>query len=336
MQYDESEPAFDELVRIQSTFEDIVRENQDASMLPQSMKQSEAAIRDIKTLVMYSKLPSKNLLEVEFESFIATAKEASSDLIRYNHKIGATVDKVISTNRWTMQILQGLSEKDASIGKAGRVKSALNPLSVFMAPSPTLHQQVFEQYLKHVSANKEEITILINMGIALLSILNNLEERLDTINQIVVRDNVKVSQNNDELLAQLWTKLGGNSATRKDHYRQLQLLKQVTGYREQAVNHVAVTLVKLQEIATALDDLRDNVAAPEVLGFRDEMPIQHYLELVDKSTERLQDVRGEARRRERLAYRDTMKGVRENVHELPARTEEPPIIHAKVKEGWRN
>lgn len=323
----------DELIHVQSAFEDIVEASADTSSLPQTMRQSQIAIRDIKSLVRFSKLPSKSELEVEFDSFIELANEASTDLIRYNQKIRSTVDKVISTNKWTLQILQGLSEKEAGVGMIERVASALNPLSVLRAPPLTLHQQVFEQYLKHVTTNREELGNLIQMAQSVLAILMNLDERLDVIAHIATRDNVHVSANRDELLSQLWTKLGGNAATRKDYERQLTLLKQVTSYRKEAVMHVSATLLKAQEIAAGLENLEERVSAPMVLGYRDDVPLTYHVELMGKAVERLEDVMGEARRIDRETYRAPLREEGEDEKGLPGRRDEPPTVYAKIKGG---
>jgi glutaredoxin len=326
-------PDFDTLVGLQSSFEDIVKENEQSSTLPQTMKRGELAIRDIKTLVRYSKLPSKSELELEFDTFIAMAKEASSELIKYNSRIGGTVDKVINTNKWTIRILEGLRAHEASKGLISQVAASLNPLSAFQAPPLTLQQKVFDQYLQHISTNKDDLEAVIQMGESLVFLLSSLEDKLETIYSIAVRDDLHISQNRDELLSQLWTKLGGNASTRKDYDRQLILLKSVASYRKEAVLHVSATLLKLQEIAAGMEDLRDNVAAPEVLGFRDEMPVERYLELVKGSVDRLADARGEQQRIEKDGYMRAMKDP--NAIDGIKEVDSGPIVKAKNKVGMR-
>ncbi|KAF2276939.1 uncharacterized protein EI97DRAFT_375481 [Westerdykella ornata] len=322
------EPDFEGLMNIQSNFEDIVKENQLSAVMPYVMKSSQAAIRDLRTIVRYSRLPSKNQLEVEFDSFIETAGQATRDLIAYNAKIGLTVDMIIHSNQFTMRVLHGISE-DANAGLLETAFNKLSALGGFQPPPKSLHEKVFDQYLDHVTANKERIQDLIQRSTALLTLIGYMEQRLEAMHEIAVKDKVALSQNRDELLTQLWTKLGGNSASRKDHERQLELLNQVSRYRHELYKNVNSILIKLQVTDAALEDLRDTVAEPEKLGYRRDVPIHHYLGLVEKSTNRLQDARGEARRLENMAYEAGMgRYGGDTSRELPS-GKEPPVVWAR-------
>ncbi|KAF2470932.1 uncharacterized protein BDR25DRAFT_354869 [Lindgomyces ingoldianus] len=284
-------PAFDDLMNIQSTFEDVLEASINSFSLPQAMKRSEASIRDLKTQVKHSKLPSRAELEVEFQFFVDTAREASRDLTKYNSKIGYTMDKVISTNRWTMTILSGLMEKEASSGSFSRLLTNINPLGVFMAPPATIEQLVFDQYVNHVSTIKDDIGTLILTAEGLLYLLQNLEDRLDLIADLAVRDGMEISKDKEQLLSQLWSKLGGNAPQKRYFNEQLAVLREVTKYRKVAWMHVSATLLKLQEIQAGLENLREGVAAPELVGMTKETPMSYYLEVIGNSLNRLRDVR---------------------------------------------
>jgi hypothetical protein len=322
---------FGTLMKIQSNFEDIVKQNEGSIFLPFVMKNSESAIRDLRTVVRHSNLPSRNELEVEFDAFIGAAKQASSDLIKYNNRIGATVDGIINTNKWTMRNLQDLHLEHGQRGILSRSVNALNALVPFAAPAMTIEERAFDQYLNHLTYNKDKVSDLIQMGTGLLLLMKHLDERLETMHEIAVRDDTKISRNREELLTQLWTKLGGNAATRKGYERQLALLQQVTVYRSEVFKHVRNTLVKLEMVAAALEDLRDTVAEPEVLGYRESTPLLQTLAAVEDATLRLQDARGEARRMEKLAYRAATGNLEEGEvdRELPPRRHEASAIRAK-------
>ncbi|KAJ4366432.1 hypothetical protein N0V83_008068 [Neocucurbitaria cava] len=289
--YESQQANFEELINVQTRFEDILDASKDTSTLPSTIKNSELAIRDLRTLVKYSKLPSRHELENEFEYFVQTAAEASQDLSRYNSRIGAAMDRVIATNTWTMTVLSGLSEKEASIGSLTRVFNSLT--GAFVSPPPTLQQQIFDQYVLHVSKNKEEISSLIETAQALLMVLHNLDGRLGTIYEIATNDDHSITRSQEELLSSLWTKLGGNRKDVKANNQQLLLLKNISAYRKKAVMHVSETLLKLQEIQAELENLREGVGAPEVLGWRDKVPLTYHLDLIEKGVERLRVCRGE-------------------------------------------
>ncbi|KAJ4988095.1 hypothetical protein SVAN01_06347 [Stagonosporopsis vannaccii] len=316
---------FEGLLNAQSGLEDILDAAKDTSNLPSTIKDSEIAIRDLRTLVRHSRLPSRHQLDLEFENFVLTANEASMDLSRFNSRIGATVDRIIATNTWTRAVLSGISEQEDSFGALDRVYGALT--RPFVAPPPTLQERIFDQYSLHVSKNTDEINRLIDTAVALLSVLQNLDERLDTIYQIATGDDATITKSQEELLAQLWTKLGGNNSKVKANNKQLHLLRNISAYRKQALNHVSDTLLKLRSIQAELENLREGVAAPEVLGWRDGLPITYHLDLIDKGVERLRAARGENMRIEGETYRNLIRGGEgQGQRELPA-----PTVIARAK-----
>lgn len=286
---------FNKLVAAQSAFDEVMAASSGGSGLPMDMKRSEASIRDLRHVVEYSSLPSRNELVFEFTGFINTARQASGDLTKFNSRIGRALDRILSTNRWTLQVLDGIAETEANRGSISRVMSSVNIFSPFM-PSQRMTQDVlFDQYIRHTSAIEEQVATLILEAQALLRVLDNLDERLDVIADIATRDGVKAKGNKDELFANLWTKLGGNRNSVAKLDAQLAILKDVTGYRKLAWAHVAGTIVRLQAIAANLEDLRERVAAPEVVGIRDELPLEMHIREITMGVERLELAREEGR-----------------------------------------
>ncbi|KAF1924855.1 uncharacterized protein M421DRAFT_272065 [Didymella exigua CBS 183.55] len=322
--HDDQRVDFEGLLHAQTGLEDILDAAKDTSTLPSTIKDSELAIRDLRGLVRHSRLPSRHSLSLEFDNFIRTANDASMDLSRFNSRIGATVDRVIATNTWTRAVLSGISEQEASYGTLDRVYGALT--RAFVAPPPTLHERIFDQYSVHVSKNAEEITKLIDTGVALHAVLQHLDEQLDTIYQIAINDDATITKNQEELLAQLWTIVGGNRSKLNTNNKKLMLLRNVSAYRKKALTHVSETLLKLREIQAELENLREGVEAPTVLGYRDDLPISYHLELIDKGVDRLRTARGESMRVEGETYRNLVGRGKEERRELPA-----PIVTAKVK-----
>jgi hypothetical protein len=326
----ERHAKFEELVDIQGDLEDILEASKDTTTLPATIKDSEMAIRDLRALVRRSHLPSRNQLDLEFHNFILTANEASVDLSRYNARIGATMDRVIATNTWTIAVLEGIGQHEASVGSASRMLDAVT--GAFMSPPKTLQQRVFDQYVLHVSKNKEEITRLIETAQALLQVLQNMDERLETIYSITVNDDDTIKKSQEELLSQLWTKVGGNKGSRQSHEKNLKLLRNIVKYRDQARKHVSETLEKLLAIGASLETLREDVAEPELLGYSADYPIMHHLDVVGRGVERLRLARGESMRVEGETYRNRIRGSEggEGVRELGA-GKNTPIVTVKAK-----
>ncbi|GAB7341917.1 hypothetical protein MBLNU457_g0224t1 [Dothideomycetes sp. NU457] len=288
---------FDKLVSAQAAFEDVLTTSAGGASLPLDMKRSEASIRDLKHVVQYSTLPSRNELVFEFSGFIDTARQAANDLTKYNSRIGRAVDRILTTNRWTLQVLDGIATTEANQGTLTRFASKhLNIFSPFSA-TPQMNQDIlFDTYVHHTSAIEEQIATLILEAQALLQILNNLDDRLDLIAGIAMRDGIRAKDSSDELFSLLWTKLGGNKASVQKYERQMAVLRDVGQYRKLAWAHVSGTIIKLQAIAANLEDLRERVGRPETVGVREGLPLEMHVREIVMGVERLESVREEGRR----------------------------------------
>lgn len=293
---------FDKLVQAQDAFQEVLASSSVGANLPLDMKRSEASVRDLKHVVQYSTLPSKNELVFEFAGFIDTARQASQDLSKFNSRIGRAVDHILSTNRWTLSVIDGVSASEASRGAiANWVTNNFNVFAPFQ-PVSLSRNVLLDQYLRHTGAVEEQILSLINEALALRDILENLDGRLDVISGIVTRDDIRIGATKDELFATLWTKLGGNKSSVNKLNKQLQLLKDVNQYRRAAWGHVTTTLLKLQEIQHSLEDLRERVALPETVG-TDKVPLEVHIESINLGIERLEKQRDASRSFEAENYR---------------------------------
>ena len=292
---------FDKLIQAQSAFNDVLAASSTGVNLPLDMKKSEAGIRDLKHVVEYSALPSKNELVFEFVGFIDTARQASQDLSKFNARIGHAVDRILSTNRWTLQVIDGIADSESSHGRISHFLS--NNLNVFAPFQPVALSRdlLLDQYLKHTTAIEDQIATLILEAQSLLHILDNLDNRLDVIAGIATRDGLKAEENRDELFAYLWTKLGGNRSSVRKLEAQIDLLRNVGQYRRIAWAHVTSTIVKLQAIRDNLEDLRERVSMPETVG-TEKVPLEVHIGAINLGIQRLEEQRDVSRRVEADAY----------------------------------
>jgi len=288
---------------VQSAFEDVLASSATGVNVPLEMKRGEASIRDLKHVVQYSTLPSRNELVFEFTGFIDTARQASADLTKFNSRIGRAADRVIGVNRWTLQVIDGIAEKETSRGAVSRFLQDTLLVPFFHNQAP--ENLVLEQYLEHTQAVEEQIAELIVEAQALLAILQNLDDRLDVIQSISTRDGVSLKGSRDEIFAQLWTWVGGNRASLKKNNEQKDLLNQVNVYRKTAWEHVSGTILKLQSIANGLEDLRERMGAPNVLGIQ-AASLKLHIEHIQMGVERLEEQRAESRRVEGSNYRSLL------------------------------
>ncbi len=308
VQYPGDEPPpvqFDELMTVQNKFEAILQESAGGVSLPLDMKRGETSIRDLRQVVRFSQLHSKNELVLEFDGFVETARIASYDLQKFNSHVGRGVDNILSTARWTKRVLDGIAERDAS---QGAILWFVNDkiLAPFQ-PIKFTEDALLDQYIQHTRVVEDEINHLVAEAQALLQVLQNLEDRLDVIHGIVLRDNSHTKGGKDEVMKQLWTMLGGNRNKLGKFDSQLRLLEQVNTYRQNAIAHVSGTLVRLQSMGAELEELRERVGGVELLGSKAGVPLSVHIENIEMGVDRLERGRKGAKQMENEEMRKTLE-----------------------------
>lgn len=259
------------------------------------MKRSEFSINNLRYVVQYSTLPSRNELVHEFEGFIETARQASQGLTRYNARINRAVDSVIVTNVWTLHTLEDIASKSEDQGAISRFVSNLNILAPFQPIQALTPDALYRQYVRHTDDIEEQLSATIFEAQGLLALLDKLDDHLNNVAKLATRDGMASQANKDELLALLWTKLGANKTSVKKMEKNLALLKDVSNQRNMAWAHVASTMVKLQEIAANLEDLKKRIETPEIAG-KDGPPLELHIQQIELGLARLTKVRDEGRK----------------------------------------
>ena len=288
---------FDQLMTVQSRFDDVLQQSAAGVSLPLDMKRCETSIRDLRQVVRFSHLSSRNELLLEFDGFIETARIASYDLQKFNSHVGRGVDNVLATARWTQRVLDDITAKQSS---RGIIPAFIN--DKILAPFQPLQlpeSKVLDQYIQHTRIVSQEIERLITEAQALLGVLQNLEDRLEVIHGITYRDNMHAQVSKDEILSQLWTLLGGNRAALGEYDKELSLLRQVSEYRKIAWAHVSGTILKLQAMGTELEELRERVGSAKLLRQHADIPLAVHLESIRLGVERLEQGRKGARELEK-------------------------------------
>ena len=286
---------FEELIELQSTFEEVLSSSTSAGInsLPMDITRGVLHLGELRHNVRVSQLPSKNELVLELESFDESANDASSRLGSFSSSIGRAVDKIITTNRWTLRKLDSIANSDSERGLIERFKN--NIMSPFK-PRVTRYDEIMDQYLKHTDVVEEQITDLILEAQALVKALQMLDNQLDAIAFITKRDGVDINVAKDDLLAQLWTFFGGNRHEVKQLDRKLALIQDLSRYRQLAVAHVLATIRKLEGIQNGLKDLRLRIIEPRLdLGKRD-MPLEWHIYNIQLGLERLEQQKRDSNR----------------------------------------
>ena len=297
---------FGQLVTVQNRFDEILQESAGGVSLPLDMKRGETSIRDLRQIVRFSQLHSKNELLLEFDGFIETARIASYDLQKFNSHVGRGVDNILATARWTKRMLDGIAERDAT--KGAMVSFFNDKLLAPFQPLKFTEDLLLDQYIQYTRVVEDEISRLVIEAQALLLVLQNLEDRLDVVHGIVVRDDTHAQGGKTEVLSQLWTMLGGNRNKLGKFDSQLRLLGQVNTYRQNAIAHVSGTLIKLQSMGAELEELRERVGGTELLGGRGSIPLSLHIENIEMGVERLEKGRKGAKELENEELRKSLEG----------------------------
>lgn len=286
---------FERLMNIQDRFEEVLEKSAQGVDLPMEMRRTEMAVRDLRTMVRYSNLQSKDELLLEFDGFIKTAGATCSDLTRFNTRVGSAIDSVISINRWTSRYISSLTTEKESQGWAGDVAAwALAPFQ----PVVLSEQVIMEQYVEHTALVSDKIASLVVEAEAVLRTLARADDHLGAIYDFVTRTQKSVQSRKGEILWTLWTLVGVNNRPIHNLNEQLSLLRTVDGQRASAVRQVSDLVLELLSIQAELGDLRDRVANPELAqssGGGRNVPLSVHIETIDRGVERLEQARDRIR-----------------------------------------
>ncbi|KAF5006490.1 hypothetical protein FDECE_7139 [Fusarium decemcellulare] len=309
---------FDDLMSVQSKFEQVLEKSADGVSLPFEMKRSETALRDLRTLIRHSELQARDELLLEFDGYIETARQTTEDLQKFNTRVGSAVDAVISINRWTSRYIDSLApeaEGSSSTSSLGPYSSVASWASWLFHPfQPTTdhmfsERMLLDKYVEHTALVSDRIASLILEAQAVLRLLTKAEEHLDIIFDVSKRSSADAASRRENVLWNIWTLVGANSNQLNSLSRQLALLRHVDAQRSSAVVQVTALILELKSIDAGLSDLRDRVAAPELLrndvGGGPQLPLSVHIETIDLGVERLDY----ARKRIRAAEDDRVRQV---------------------------
>ncbi|KAH8093759.1 hypothetical protein BXZ70DRAFT_1010355 [Cristinia sonorae] len=284
---------YPKLMDVQSTtFEQLLDSTVGGSELSLEVKKAEMAVTDLLTLAKVSDLKGKDSLVSTLEDFIGDAKQTGRSLQRLASKVAGAVDSIVAVNDHALHTILSIEEKHAS-----GALSILFPFSNSLASREAI-RQTFTDAMGVLANQISRVALEAEVSIVNL---DRLETRLITLHEIITRENATIVIEKDELLAQLWTILGGNRQRLRGLDGHLFLLKNIDNYRQRARAHVAATLQSLQAMSEDMEDLRERVAAPEVVGER--IPVEVHIKSIKAGLERLTQKRINAQKREEEAVR---------------------------------
>ncbi|KAI2469761.1 hypothetical protein F4781DRAFT_392879 [Annulohypoxylon bovei var. microspora] len=310
---DGSSPVeFEELMNVQAQFEKVLEDSAQGVSLPMEMKRSEASVRDLRTMVKYSELPTRAELVHEFDNYIEVVRGSANDLQMFNTHVGSAVDSVISINRWTSRYIDSIAlNREANDNMMSRFSGWL--FSPFQTPGFD-ERVLLDKYIEHTALVSDKISNLILEGTAVMRLLYQAESSLELINEHVVHTGNVVKEKHSEVFWDVWTLVGANTRRLHNLKNQLSLLKQVEAQRHSAVRQLGSLIHDLTDIQTKLSDLRDRVAAPELLADATDIPLTVHIETINAGVERLEAARSRIRAEENERLQQALQRSREDDH----------------------
>ncbi|KIM20437.1 hypothetical protein M408DRAFT_135758 [Serendipita vermifera MAFF 305830] len=255
-----------------------------------NMKKMEIAIRDLNTLVKLSDLVSKDLLSSSLDAFVISAKDASRHLSRLESGVGGAVDSIVAMNDYAINSLEAIEKYEKN-------KSAISTIIHSTNISPMSREKIAETFNQAAGVTESNLRRLIEMALATMTILNQIESQLSVIHEVVSREEGDTEAKRDEVLADLWTYLGANRDKLNRFADHRTLLSQVANHRSAAAMQVGGTIVQLEGLAADLDELRERVATP-LLAHGTAVPLKVHIETLRKGVQRLTDGRNRAKVKE--------------------------------------
>ncbi|KAJ7629424.1 hypothetical protein DFH06DRAFT_1225692 [Mycena polygramma] len=281
------------LVDVQSaTIEQLLDESSSGSALALQIKKAEMATTDLVTLVRVSDLKSRDMLGDALRQFVDEARSAGRGLNKLNAKVAGAVDGIMAVNDYALQTI--------AAAQAESPPSILGQLMPWKPPKPKtdLVLSTFEDSMNYLSFTMQGLVLEFELN---LQNLNKLEEQLSVLHEFVSREDNSISSAKSELLGELWTKVGGNRRKLRGYEHHLHLLKGLTDYRKQALVHVVSALQTLTQMSEDIENLRERVAAPELVGSR--IPVEVHIRSIQNGLDRLKEGRSKAKVRESEALK---------------------------------
>ncbi|KIJ62833.1 hypothetical protein HYDPIDRAFT_93681 [Hydnomerulius pinastri MD-312] len=276
---------FPKLVGLQeSSFDQLIGESIGGSELSLEVLKAEMATKDLSLLVRFSDLKSRDTLADLLHTFAMDARKAGRGLSKLNARVAGAVDDVMAVNNYAMTTIEGAHEKAPS-----PFLQAISPIKL----GPTEDEIIAGAFVLAMDASEQTIAKLVIEAEISRQNLDQMEVDVTSLHEIITREDKFTTAEKDELLGELWSKLGGNKKALREYGDRQALLNDLGDYRKKALAHVTAALQALHSMSDDLEVLRDRVAAPALLDGK--LPLSVHIESIKNGLERLKEGRTRAR-----------------------------------------
>jgi len=272
-------PDYPKLVDMQTrTFDQLLDENVGSRGLTLDVKKAAIAGNDLITLVRTSELKSRDQVAERLGRFVDDAGGTGRSLQSLGAKINGAIDSIITMNDYAIQTIEAAKTPPS-------LASRIFPFALSTTnPTKGVVLKTFLMSMDNIESNMVRLRDEAELS---MGHLLRLEEHLMVLHDITHRENKDLTAAQEDVLAELWTWLGGNRGTLRKMDLNLNLLKNVEKYRKKALAHVVATLHTLQTLDADMEELRTRVAAPDIVG--DKIPIEVHIKSIKAGVERMKE-----------------------------------------------
>ncbi|PPQ65824.1 hypothetical protein CVT24_012051 [Panaeolus cyanescens] len=285
---------FERLEDTQSTmFHTVIVESIGNSALALDIKRTQMAASDLATLVRVSDLKMKKPIEDHLRDFGDRAGKTADGLQMLASKANGAFDRVAAINEHAMHAIEQARDKEPAPWSFGAL----------MRPNAKQEIQevvntVFDQAMATLAFNLRDLIIVAELN---LKRLTELEESLITLHTLATESDVETTDDRDKVLGELWTWLGGNRGELRKFQENLDLLKEVGTYKQQAQGHVMSARQALLHMQTTMEDMRQRAADPMLMG--PVVPVEVHIRTINMALDRMKQTRLLAREVEERIYK---------------------------------
>ncbi|KAF9951810.1 hypothetical protein BGZ65_005742 [Modicella reniformis] len=247
--------------------------------LPVLIKKTELAVVDLKVLVKHSDIPkdSKQMLVERLERYHLKAKVASRQMQVLQSRTEGCLDGLVIRNMYLIRELdrlqhqQELLRKERTFGLWDRlINLASGGTGTGLATSERKVVQLYQSSMEDARRNVRDLIFKTQLVVESLDIL---EDTLMSISELTVLEKKQQRSGHSEVMAQIWTRLGGNRLEVESFGDNLDLLENMDGQRMAAKGQISAALLKLTSFEIEMGNLNEKIADAVIVGASQQQPL---------------------------------------------------------------
>lgn len=195
-------------------------------------------------------------------------------------------ESLLNINDWALQ----------AIDRPAPTPGLLQSITFWRVNTPTT-DLVSVNFNAAMNSQSKILTGLVVQATLSQAQLKKLKTTLQAIRDLAIRENIDIDAEQGELLASIWTQLGANRKDLRVYDINLELLKNLEKYTDNAKDHISQALMNLGTMQAQMKDLRERVSQPDIAGT--DIPLDVHIRTIAEGMQRMKAGKIRARARER-------------------------------------